>query len=76
MKRTHQIETRFGIVKIEEAPEGHLVITTPNKLNAMHVSVFLNTIWSDCDLAVCVNGTWLKDAFAAGQHREPGNLED
>lgn len=58
-----------------EARDGHLLIRT-DRIAASNISVFLNTAWTDTDLAVSVNGTWLKDAYALGQHREPDNLED
>jgi hypothetical protein len=66
--RKHTIHLSAGKVTIEEAPEGHVVIAT-ERLNVKHVSVFLNTVWADTDLAVSVNGQWLDGAYEAGQHK-------
>ena len=67
--RTHVIETDAGKITIQESPEGHIVITT-DRLTVKNVSIFLNTIWADSDVAVSVNGQWLDDAYEAGQHRK------
>lgn len=75
MARLHRIDTAFGVIEIVEG-DSHLILRSATALHAPRITAFLNTVWSDCDLAVYANGHWLKDAYAAGQHREPGNLED
>jgi len=67
--RKHTIQLGAGEVEITEAAEGHVIIRT-ERLNVKHVTAFLNTVWADTDLAVCVNGRWLDGAYEAGQHKK------
>lgn len=66
-KRRHTIALQAGDVVLEES-DGHVTINT-ERLNVPNISVHLNTVWSDTDLAVCVNGKWMTEAYAAGQHK-------
>lgn len=70
----HIIELPSGKIELEDK-DNHVFIRT-ERLNVGNITAFIDTVWADCDLAVSVNGRWLKDAFTAGQHRDPGNLED
>jgi len=65
MERTHIIETSAGKITIKES-DRHVMITT-EPLNVQNISAMINTVWRDCDTAVCVNGVWMDEAYAAGQ---------